>query len=244
MKTAIVTGGTRGIGYGITKKLLEHGWNVAIIARTVDHFTVDKKYESKWICESADLTNEISARNVIEKICFLYPKVDLVVCNVGDGRSVSAGNESYDEWIRVLNVNLLSTTNTVESVFRHLNMENASIICISSICGLSIIDGAPITYSVAKSALNTYVRAYAKYLAKYNVRINAIAPGNIIFNGSVWDQKMKKNKHIIEKMIQDNVPLKKFGDINDIADMVVYLSSEKAKFITGSIITIDGGQVT
>ena len=243
MKTAIVTGGTRGIGYGITQKLLEHGWNVAIIARSVDDFTVDKKYEYKWIFDSADLTSELSARKAIEKICSQFPKVDLVVCNVGDGRSVSVGDESYDEWIRVLNVNLLSTTNTVESVFKHLNKDNSSIICISSICGVSIIEGAPITYSVAKSALNTYVRYYAKYLAKFNVRINAIAPGNILFNGSVWDTKMKNNKCIVEKMIHDNVPLRKFGDINDIADMVEYLSSEKAKFITGSIITIDGGQV-
>ncbi len=243
MKTAIVTGGTRGIGYGITQKLLDHGWNVAIIARTVDDFSADKKFESKWICEPADLTNEISARNAIEKICFQFPKVDLVVCNVGDGRSVSVGDESYDEWIRILNVNLLSTTNTVESVFKHMNMENSSIICISSICGVSIIEGAPITYSVAKSALNTYVRAYAKYLAKYHIRMNAIAPGNILFNGSAWDMKIKRNKDIVEKMIFDNVPLRKFGDINDIADMVLYLSSDKAKFITGSIITIDGGQV-
>ena len=97
-------------------------------------------------------------------------------------------------------------------------------------------------YSIAKSALNSYVKIVSKDLAKRKIYINSICPGNILFPGSVWDLKLKKHRLKTIDYIKDNVPLNRFGEPKDIASLVSYLSSEQNSFITGSIINIDGGE--
>lgn len=118
-----------------------------------------------------------------------------------------------------------------------------SIICISSICGLENIQGAPIPYSVAKSALNSFVANHSKFLGKFQTRINAIAPGNIIFKGSTWSKKMRNSPIKTKKFLKENVALKSFGKPRDISNLVLYLASDETKYITGSIFRVDGGQV-
>ena len=95
---------------------------------------------------------------------------------------------------------------------------------------------------MAKSALNAFVANYSNFLGNFQVRINAIAPGNIIFHGSVWQRKMKNFSIKTKRYLEDNVDLKVFGTPNDVSNMVLYLSSDEAKYITGSIFKIDGGQ--
>jgi len=125
---------------------------------------------------------------------------------------------------------------------KFLIKSKGNIVCISSICGLEVIPGAPTTYSTAKSALNTYIKSMSNFFGKYNVRINGIAPGNILFKNSAWEKKLKKNNKKTINFLKKNVPLQKFGEAKDIADLAAYLASDKSKFITGSIFTIDGGQ--
>ena len=116
------------------------------------------------------------------------------------------------------------------------------ILCISSICGKEYVKGAPVAYSVAKAALNNFVKFQSEILAERSIRINAIAPGNIIFKGSSWEKKIKNNKKKVEKFIDKNVPLKTFGTTEDVSNMSSFLLSEKSKFITGAVFVIDGGQ--
>ena len=139
--------------------------------------------------------------------------------------------------------NFFSTTNIVEASKKYLVKSRGNIVCISSICGSEYIPGAPVTYSVAKSALNSYVRISSKVLGKDKIRINAIAPGNIFFKGSTWEKKIRKNKDNIMKNINLNVALKKFGDTKSIADICLFLASKKSHFVTGSIWNADGGQI-
>ena len=93
------------------------------------------------------------------------------------------------------------------------------------------------------AALNNFVRGVSIPFADDGIRINSVAPGNIFFKGSVWDRKIKENPKKIKKMLADNVPLKRFGKPEEIADFVTYLSSSKSNFITGGIFVIDGGQL-
>jgi 3-oxoacyl-[acyl-carrier protein] reductase len=118
-----------------------------------------------------------------------------------------------------------------------------SIVCISSICGIEIVPGAPPAYAVAKSALNAYVRVKSKGLKSAGSRINAIAPGNILHENSNWLQKLNKDSTEVDNYLKKNVPLNRFASTSEIADLVLYLSSPKASFVSGSIWTIDGGQV-
>tara|TARA_B100001029_G_C14909023_1_gene365351 strand:+ start:179 stop:514 length:336 start_codon:yes stop_codon:yes gene_type:complete len=108
---------------------------------------------------------------------------------------------------------------------------------------LEHIKGAPIHYSVAKSALNSFVLNQSKFFGSFKVRINAIAPGNIMFNGSTWSKKMKKSPSNTKKYINENVALKILGKTSDISNMTLYLASDEAKYITGAIFKIDGGQL-
>jgi NAD(P)-dependent dehydrogenase (short-subunit alcohol dehydrogenase family) len=191
----------------------------------------------------ANVTNELEAKHLITETLKYCQKLDMLVCNVGSGRSVMPGKEYFDEWQRVINLNLLSATNVIEAAHDALEKTEGSIVCISSICGQETVPGAPITYTVAKAALNSYVRAISKPLGNKGVRINAVAPGNIIFKDSVWEKKLAENQAAVEQLLQREVALHRLGTPEDVAEIACYLLSEKARFITGGIFTVDGGQI-
>ena len=117
------------------------------------------------------------------------------------------------------------------------------VVCISSICGQEVIPGAPLTYSSAKAALNSYVRGVARPLGKLGVRINAVSPGNIIFDGSIWQSKSLHDPDSVEHMLATEVALSKLGTPHEIANLTLWLASSAASFCTGSIFVADGGQV-
>ena len=101
--------------------------------------------------------------------------------------------------------------------------------------------GAPTDYSVAKSALIALSKNLSRKVAP-NVRVNVVAPGNIYFKGGTWDEKIKSNKARVDTMLESQVPMKRFGTPDEIADAVVFLSSARSSFITGSTLVVDGGQ--
>lgn len=243
-KIALITGSSKGIGKEIASTLLDEGCKVILNGR--DKKSLEKT--SKLLNSStkfvvADVTKPIDCQKLIKKIIHLYGRLDILVCNVGDGNSVSPGEENISEWKRMLEVNLQSATNVIEASKNELSKTKGSILCISSIAGITFLGGAPIPYSVSKSALNTYVKCSSRPLGEKNIRINAIAPGNIMFEGSVWEKKQKKNPTLVKKLLKNDVSLHRFGTPKDIANLAVFLVSPKSSFITGSIYVVDGGQI-
>ena len=170
-------------------------------------------------------------------------RLDILVCNVGSGGSVPPGHETAAEWHRVFGLNLWSATNAIEAAKDALCGSRGAIVCISSICGVEVVPGAPVTYSAAKAALNAYVRGIARPFGKDQVRINAIAPGNILFDGSVWDRKARENPMAMAQMLERDVALARLGDLQSIADWAAWLASPRCNFVTGQIYVVDGGQV-
>ena len=132
----------------------------------------------------ADVTDPAAALRVAHDVETRWGGIDILVCNVGSGASVPPGQETAAEWHRVMDLNLFAATNTIEAVrpIMQRGRGDRAIVCISSICGLAAL-GAPVTYSAAKAALNATVRGLARALALEGIRINAIAPGNIVFEG-------------------------------------------------------------
>src|SRR3989344_3108878 len=175
---------------------------------------------------AGDVTRPEEARRIVAEAKAALGRLDILVCNVGSGRSVPPGTESHEEWLRVFAVNSWG-----------------AIVCVSSICGLEVIPGAPVTYSAAKAALNAYVRGISRPLGKLGVRINAVAPGNILFEGSVWSRKLADDTSAVQAMLEREVALAGLGDAKSVADLVAYLVSPRARFVTGSVWTLDGGQV-
>ncbi len=242
-KTVLITGSSRGIGKAIAQSLFNEGCNIILNGRNKNHLkNTVKMFGENTKFFDCDVTDFHSCKKLISNIVKSYGSLDIVICNVGNGKSVKPGKENQSEWIKMFNQNFLSATNIIESSKKELQKTNGNIICISSIAGIERT-GAPVTYAVAKAALNAYVQNISKPLAKMNIRINAVAPGNILFEGSIWKKKMLENPHLIKKMLENNVSLNRFGTPNEIGDIVTFLASEKASFITGTIFVVDGGQI-
>ena len=129
---------------------------------------------------------------------------------------------SFAEINDMMQKNLFSSTNIISNAPKFMVKNGASIVCISSICGFENL-GAPPGYNVAKAALNMYVASIAKYLYDYKIRINAVAPGNIIFEGSVWEDKINKNKKKVLEMLKNEVIMNRLGTPEEISNFVVFL---------------------
>lgn len=242
-KVALVTGSSKGIGWAIAQTLHAEGCRVALNGRNAADLSAATAQLTGAIGVAGDVTQPAEAQQIIAEVLSTFGRLDILVCNVGGGRSVAPGNETADEWHRVFALNLWSTTNSVEAAYDALVASRGAIVCISSICGLEVIPGAPVTYSAAKAALHAYVRGIARPLGKQGVRINAVAPGNILFDGSVWSRKLEEDMPAVQAMLTKDVALGSLGTPADVASLVAYLASPRSGFASGGVWTLDGGQV-
>jgi 3-oxoacyl-[acyl-carrier protein] reductase len=242
-KTALVTGSSRGIGFAIASVLHREGCKVLLNARSESSLVQAAQSLPGSAQVVADVTIAEECRRLIDRVLFAHGSLDILVCNVGSGRSVPPGAENAEEWHRVFALNLWSATNMVEAARDALVKSKGVVVCISSICGLEVVPGAPVTYSAAKAALHAYVRGIARPLGKQGIRINAIAAGNILFGNSVWAHKLAEDPGAVHGMLESNVSLGKLGTPQDVAELAAFLASSRAGFATGSVWTLDGGQV-
>lgn len=242
-KMALVTGSSRGIGRAIAEVLHREGCRVALNGRNVDDLVSAAADLPGAVAVSGDVTRPDEARRIVAEAIAALGRIDIVVCNAGSGRSVSPGDETHDEWQRVFALNLWSATNIVEAARQALAASRGVIVCVSSICGIEVVPDAPVTYSAAKAALNAYVRGIARPLGRQGVRINAVAPGNILFDGSVWSRKLSEDAGAVQAMLERDVALARLGTPRDVAELVAYLASPRSGFATGGVWTLDGGQV-
>lgn len=242
-KAALVTGSSKGIGRAIAEVLHAEGCRVALNGRNPDDLAAAAAQLAGSIGVAGDVTYPEDAQRVVAEVVSAFGQLDILVCNVGSGRSVPPGSETADEWQRVFALNLWSTTNTIEGANEALVASKGVIVCVSSICGIEVVPGAPVTYSAAKAALHAYVRGIARPLGKQGVRINAVAPGNILFDGSIWSRKLAEDKQAVQSMLGKDVALGCLGTPSDVANLVTYLASPCSCFATGGIWTLDGGQV-
>ena len=241
-KTALITGSSKGIGFAIAQALHAEGCIVALNARNSDQLIKAAGELKGSVAIAGDVTKANEAHEVVNEATQLLGGLDILVCSVGGGQSVAPGCESPEDWQKIFALNLWSATNVIESSLGALERSKGVILCISSICGLEVIPGAPLTYSSAKAALNSYIRGIARPLGKKGIRINAIAPGNILFEGSVWARKLAEDKDRVIAMLDQSVSLNRLGAPQDIGSLSSYLVSERANFVTGGIWTLDGGQ--
>jgi 3-oxoacyl-[acyl-carrier protein] reductase len=241
-KVALVTGSTRGIGRAIAQRLSDEGARVVLNGsrHVLDEHAVAEAGAARYY--DADVTDARACIVLAESIERDFGRLDILVCNVGSGASVPAGAEDAAEWQRMLGLNLFSATNMVSAASRLLRRSAGAVVCVSSICGMAAL-GCPVAYAGAKAALNSYVRNSARTLGVDNVRINAIAPGNILFAGSVWERRLTEDRDGVNSMLAREVALGRLGTAEEIADFAAFLASPRSSFATGAVYVVDGGQL-
>ena len=240
-KIALLTGSSRGIGLAIAQTLHDEGCTVILNGRNTSQLAsaaMSMGVESM----TCDLSLDGSAQALVDFVISRYGALDILVCNVGTGASLPPGQEDWPEWERMINLNLRPAVSMVHAARKHLTLSHGVALCISSICGTAAL-GAPLAYSAAKAALDSYVRGMARVLGPLGVRINALAPGNILFEGNRWADSQSKQPDEVQEMLCKEVALQRFGRLHEVANVAAFLCSSKSGFIAGEVLVADGGQL-
>jgi 3-oxoacyl-[acyl-carrier protein] reductase len=240
-KRVFVGGASRGIGLAIAQAFAAEGAKVAIAARGRADLDAASRNLKGGLAIESDLTDEKAAVQAVDRAEAELGPLDVVVANVGSGISTVASPVPRSEWQRMMDVNFFGAS-SIGTHAAHLmaGRKGGALVFISSIAGLEAV-GAPAAYAAAKAALQAMVKSLAREYGQKNVRVNAVAPGNVVFPGGSWDQRRREAPDKVEQALKD-VPLGRLGEPREIADVVLFLASGRASFVTGATWVVDGGQ--
>ena len=241
-KVALVTGASRGIGAAIANRLAMAGAKVAINYNTSAEAaaavmrTIDEAGGTAMLVDG-DVSRQSDAENAVKRVVDNWGAIDILVNNAGINRDRLLLRMKPEDFDAVLDVNLRGAFLCTRYVMPHLiKKRHGRVINMSSVVGLSGNPGQA-NYAAAKAGLVGFTKAVAREVASRNVTVNALAPGYIT-TGMVEDLSDEKRKQIL-----DRIPMGRFGSAEEVAETVVFLSSDGAGYITGQVITIDGGMI-
>jgi 3-oxoacyl-[acyl-carrier protein] reductase len=240
-KVAIITGASGGIGEVTAKKFITEGAKVVIVdlkKEDVDRTVLDlQRIGGEAIGFAADVTKREQVEQFINDTVTHFGRIDVVVNNAGITQDAQLIKMTEDQWDRVIDVNLKGVFNVAQSAAKvMIEQKNGVILNASSVVGLYGNFGQT-NYAATKFGVNGMTKTWARELGKYGIRVNSIAPG---FIATSMTQKMPEK---VLEMMKNKSPLKRMGSPEDIANGYAYLASDDASFITGAVISIDGGAV-
>ncbi len=238
-KTAIVTGAGRGIGKAIAEKFASEGAFVYCLSRNPDNANATAKAIINQGGEAqgmpVDVSNPESVKDTIDAILGQAKSVDVIVNNAGVTRDGLLMRMSDDDWEAVIQTNLKGAFLVIRALTRALmKQKSGSIINVASVVGLTGNAGQA-NYAASKAGLVGLTKSTAKELASRGIRVNAIAPGFI--RTDMTDALNEKTTEAVKQ----HIPLGHFGAVEDIAEAALYLAGDKARYVTGHILTVDGG---
>jgi NAD(P)-dependent dehydrogenase (short-subunit alcohol dehydrogenase family) len=242
-KVAIVSGAGTGVGKATTRRLFSEGCKVVLIGRDRSRLTKvisDLNGKKNLLAVKADITKEADVINVIEETISAFDTIDILINNAGISNDPTPFHKmTDDQWTSLINTNLVGTFRTTKAVLPIMMEKNrGSIVNISSLQGIRSIVNVPLSvYGVTKAGVIMFTRAIAVEYGEYGIRSNCVAPSTIrspMIEPYLLDKQAKKT-------LESSFPLRRIGDPEDISGAVAYLCSDDAKWITGTVISVDGG---
>ena len=241
-KVALITGATRGIGRQIALTLSKEGFNIALNYRKENEELMELKKEIeanqvKCFQVAGDVSIFEECEKLVKQVIEKFGKIDVLVNNAGITKDMLLMRMSKEDFEQVIDVNLIGTFNMTKNVISHMLKARAGrIINISSVVGISGNAGQT-NYAASKAGIIGFTKSLAKEVASRNILVNAVAPGFI--ETSMTDVLKDEVKEEITK----NIPLKRIGVAQDVANVVKFLASEDSSYITGQVIHVDGGML-
>ena len=240
-KRALVTGGTKGIGFAIAEEFLDLGAEVVVVARNKE--LLDERI-GNWLNDdhkvwgiSADLSNDEGRNFLMEEVNNRWDKLNILINNVGTNIRKKTVEYTTNEVKKILETNMMSTFELCQVFFPLLKIAgNSSVVNISSVAGLSHIrTGSP--YGMSKAAIDQLTRNLAAEWASENIRVNSVAPWYI---DTPLVKELLNDKSYYEEVIK-RTPMKRIGKVREVATLCAFLCMDESSFITGQTIAVDGG---
>ena len=244
-RVAMISGASRGIGKTTATGMAAEGCRLSLCARgreDLDETVRELRARGAEVLASTlDVTDENAARRWFDETRDRYQGIDILVNNVGGSRPGGNLSASSDDWQRGFSLNFFSALGLCRLVVPTMQeRKRGCVINIASIYGREW--GGPMTYNAAKAAMISLSKEMARELAPHGIRVNSVAPGSILFPGGSWDRRQKENPEGIAAFVERELPAGRFGKPQEVADVVVFLASDRANWISGACINVDGCQ--
>jgi 3-oxoacyl-[acyl-carrier protein] reductase len=246
-RVALVAGASRGIGKAISNGLAAEGCDLVLCARGADALNecAEDLREMGIRVEAlpGDITDPGFANELIERAQDRFSRLDIYVGSAGGNRRAKFEETSDTDWAEIMELNFGSHARISRTCIPLMKAAGGgSIIFISSIFGREKGGPGLSIYNTTKSALISLSGIMAQELAQYNIRVNSVAPGSIRFPGGSWDKRCIADPEKMAEFVKDNLPMGRFGTADEVADVVTFLASPRAGWISGTCLTVDGVQ--
>lgn len=240
-KVALITGASRGFGQEIAKTLASAGADLVLFARTMKGLKETEQLVQEGghrvLLTPGDVTQTADVSSAVKNAIAKFGKIDILVNNAGINIRHPVEEFTDEEWFNVINTNLSGTFYCTRAVVPYMKKQKwGRIINVGSMMGLSALPER-IAYCASKAGVHGMTKVLGLELAPYNITVNAIAPGPFLTELN----QIAKDNPAINHFFMERTPLQRWGDSREIGSLVLYLASEESAFMTGSILSIDGG---